>query len=83
MANLGYILKESVMAASKTMSDTEFRELITGLFNYGVYGEIPQFEGNLANAIFEMERPSIDYNIKKWHKRAAGHDTNNNNELPF
>lgn len=78
MANLGYILKESVMSASKTMTDKEFRDLVTGLFNYSAYGEIPQFDSALANAIFEMEKPAIDYNLKKWQERSTLYDRNNN-----
>lgn len=84
MANLGYILKESVMTASKTMTDAEFRELITGFFNYAVYGTTPQFENVLSNAIFEMEKPSIDYNNKKWQDRGKAYSASNKREnLPF
>lgn len=78
MANLGYILKESVMSASKTMTDKDFRDLITGLFNYSAYGEIPQFDDALANAIFEMEKPAIDYNLKKWQERGTLYNRNSN-----
>jgi hypothetical protein len=84
MANLGYILKESVMTASKTMTDAEFRELITGFFNYAVYGTVPQFENVLSTAIFEMEKPSIDYNNKKWQDREKVYSSVNKREkLPF
>ena len=34
MANLGFILKESVMEATKDLSDADFRNIITLLFYY-------------------------------------------------
>ena len=70
MANLGYILKESIMDACAEMDDTKFRETITGLFNYATKGEEPQFNDPLQKAVFRMEQPSIDYNNKKWRDRA-------------
>ena len=66
MANLGFILKESVMDACREMCDVEFRELITGMFNYAVYGNEPNFSTALQRVIFNMEKPAIDYNNSKW-----------------
>lgn len=70
MANLGYILKQSVMDASESLSSDDFSKLIKGLFNYAVYGEIPEFDG-ILKAIYEMEKPAIDYNNKKWQENSA------------
>lgn len=66
MANLGYILKESVMDSCKEMSDSEFRETIIGLFNYAVYGEEPNFTMPMQRVIYNMEKPAIDYNNSRW-----------------
>lgn len=80
MANLGYILKESVMDACKEMSDAEFRELITGMFNYAVYGNEPNFSTALQRVIFNMEKPAIDHNNKKWEERRVAYESN---KMPF
>ena len=69
MANLGYILKESVMTSCEEMSDKDFRETITGLFRYAAYGEEPDFSTALQKVVFMMEKPSIDYNNGKWKER--------------
>lgn len=69
MGKLGYILRENVMDASSDLTDAEFRKLIEGLFNYTLYGEIPNFEGTLK-IIFDMEKESIDYNNMRWYERA-------------
>ena len=71
MANLGLILKESVMNASTDMTGDEFKGLVTGMFKYAVYGEQPNFETALQKVIFEMEKPSIDYNNQKWELKKS------------
>lgn len=79
MANLGYILKESVMTSCEEMSDKDFRETITGLFRYAVYGEEPDFSTALQKVVFMMEKPSIDYNNSKWKaKREEWNSVNGN-----
>lgn len=96
MANLGLILKESVMNASAEMTGDEFKGLVTGMFNYAVYGEQPNFETTLQRVIFEMEKPSIDYNNQKWELRKVamrtdrkvegnfvGKKNNDNADMPF
>ena len=69
MANLGYILKENVMTSCGEMSDKDFRDTITGLFRYAAYGEEPTFSTTLQKIVFSMEKPSIDYNNKKWEEK--------------
>ena len=75
MANLGFILKESVMEATKGLSDADFRNIITLLFYYATDRvTVEEFElddlGPVAKAIFYMEKPSIDYNKKKWKENS-------------
>ena len=69
MANLGFILKEKVMDATADMTDKDFRETITGLFNYAVNGEYPKFNSDLQKTIFLFEKDAIDYNNLNWAKR--------------
>lgn len=85
MANLGLILKESVMNACTDMTDKEFRGLITGMFNYAVYGEEPKFEAPIQRVVFMMEKPSIDYNNGKWERKRIElqKEANNPDRLPF
>ena len=71
MANLGYILKENVITSCEEMNDKEFRETITGLFRYAAYGEEPDFSTTLQKVVFKMEKPSIDYNNKKWEDKRS------------
>ena len=76
MANLGFILKENVMAATAEMNDNEFRETITALFNYAVNGELPDDDklSMLGKIVFSMERPAIDNNLKKWEERRRNYE---------
>lgn len=85
MANLGLILKESVMSACTDMTDKEFRGLITGMFNYAAYGEEPDFSTALQKVVFMMEKPSIDYNNGKWERKRIEleRETNNHDRVPF
>lgn len=93
MANLGYILKQSVIDACSHMSDAEFKETILGLFNYAANGISPNFESPLQKVVFDMEKPSIDYNNKKWESKRKKviegtyvgniEDFNNNEPTPF
>lgn len=69
MANLGFILKEKVMDATSNMTDKEFRETITGLFQYAVTGKEPEFNSELQKTIFLFEKDAIDYNNSKWAER--------------
>lgn len=66
MANLGYILKQSVIDACMHMSDKDFKDTILGLFNYAANGISPNFDTPLQKVIFDMEKPSIDRNNEKW-----------------
>lgn len=95
MDNLGYILKRSVVSACEPMNDNEFRETIMGLFNYAVNGENPNFTTPLQNAVFIMEKPSIDRNNMKWAEKRESYENgtrktnkkerkyDDNNEMPF
>ena len=85
MANLGLILKESVMNACTGMTDNEFRGLITGMFNYAAYGEEPDFSTALQRVVFMMEKPSIDYNNGKWERKRIElqKEANNPDRVPF
>ena len=75
MANLGFILKESVMDAVKDMDDKDFRKTLTALFRYAVYGEEPTDDlSTVGKIVFKMERPSIDYNNKKWNERRLNYE---------
>lgn len=69
MANLGYILKQSVIDACMHMSDKDFKDTILGLFNYAANDVIPNFETPLQKVIFDMEKPSIDRNNEKWETK--------------
>ena len=69
MANLGFILKQSVMDACNTMNDAEFREMITALFNYAVKGKTPELTTELQKVVFSMEKPAIEYNNSKWARK--------------
>lgn len=79
MANLGYILKESVMSSCEGMDDKEFRDTITGLFRYAAYGEEPNFTTELQKVVFKMEKPSIDYNNSKWKAKKQEWNSVNGN----
>lgn len=81
MANLGYILKQSVMdaTANAQLSDLQFRQLITGLFFYATKGEECFFRDAPLDAIFALEKPSIDANNKKWEKRRREFFNNDEN----
>lgn len=78
MANLGYILKETVMTATSGMNDSEFRETITGLFNYAIKGVVPEFNDPLQKAIFLIEKPAIDYNVARWECKRKEMEARNN-----
>jgi hypothetical protein len=79
MANLGYILKQSVMDACNSMDDKQFRETINGLFNFAVNGELPCFKTPLQEAVFIMEKPAIEHNNSKWEKRRREFFNNDEN----
>lgn len=81
MANLGYILKESVMESTEGMTDSEFRETITALFNYAVYGEEVNIKSNLGKIVFKMEKPAIDANNKKWFLRKESFEKNSGRDF--
>ena len=67
------------MSSCEGMSNKEFREMITGLFRYAAYGEEPNFSTPLQKIVFKMEKPSIDYNNKKWEtRRMEWHSVNGN-----
>lgn len=78
--NLGFILKKSVMEASSSLTDEEFRELICGLFNYATKGVEPELNSKLAKIIFKMEKPSIDRNNEKWRMRSIIYNKKKNEE---
>ena len=65
MSNLGFVLRENLMNATSYMTDSQFRQIITGLFEYAVEGRIPKYDEPLLNSVFEMEKAAIDGIRKK------------------
>ena len=81
MANLGYILKQSVVDACSAMDDKEFRNTILGLFEYATKGIIPCSMTPVQKVVFYMEKPSIDKNNEKWEKKRQ--ELNKEEKLPY
>lgn len=69
--NLGFILKQSLVDASSTLNDSDFRKLVLALFKYATKNEEPELDNPTSNAIYLMEKPSIDKNNEKWRQRQA------------
>lgn len=85
MANLGYILKQSVVDACSSMTDEEFRRTIIGLFDYATKGKVPSAMTPLQKVVFYMEKPSIDTNNEKWERKRIEfeREANNPDKVPF
>ena len=76
-ANLGLLLRPSVMGVLKDLGDAEFRETIMTLYKFSVTGDEPKINSPIVKIIFDMERSFLDYNRKKFISRFMANNKNN------
>ena len=65
----GFIFYGSFAEAINLLPENDQLEAYRAICAYGLYGDIPEFDSNAAQAIFIMAKPQIDANQKK---RSAG-----------
>lgn len=61
----GFIFYESFLEAIGLLKPEEQLEAYKGICEYGLYGDLPEFDSNAAQAIFIMAKPQIDANKKR------------------
>ena len=69
------------MDAASNLKGDDFKDLITKMFRYAVYGEEPEFTDVLQRVIFDMEKPAIDANNQKWELRKLDYEAKRTNEI--
>ncbi len=64
-----FVIYESYFKSANSLKDDKaFRELITSICMYGLYGEIIAFEYDYVEAIFQSHKTNIDYSINRRKK---------------
>lgn len=61
----GFVFYSSFMEAISLLRPEEQLEAYKGICEYGLYGDLPEFDSNAAQAIFIMAKPQIDANNKR------------------
>lgn len=73
--NKGLIINEALMEGAKELEPNDFKEFLTKLFNYSVYGECVEFENQYSKILFTFAKPFIDYNNEKYQEKVNNSKT--------
>lgn len=68
----GFIFYESFAEAINLLPTQDQLEAYKAIIAYGLYGDLPEFDSNAAQAIFIMARPQMDANKKRRAGGASG-----------
>lgn len=68
----GFIFYESFAEAINLLPTDEQLEAYKAIIAYGLYGDLPEFDSNAAQAIFIMAKPQMDANKKRRAGGASG-----------
>lgn len=68
----GFIFYESFAEAINLLPAQDQLEAYKAIIAYGLYGDLPEFDSNAAQAIFVMAKPQMDANKKRRAGGASG-----------
>lgn len=68
----GFIFYESFAEAINLLPAQDQLEAYKAIIAYGLYGDLPEFDSNAAQAIFIMAKPQMDANKKRRAGGASG-----------
>lgn len=77
--NDGMVFYRSFFEAVEGLSADEFKEAVSAVIRYGIYGEEPEEISQIARVFLTMAKPQIDANNKRRENGRRGGEANGSN----